>query len=151
VNIRITPQSIHRNGISNTRPADKIDPVEVFASWSRVITGAPIENRPALFRLMAGDAASWAAAIDDVFEVAADGLSSTFARACREADAERRNPRPRTREDSLPTSTVEAIDWLLRYCDGERLRKFLEGRPEAELAKIKNYIAWKNTNDQQHH
>ena len=78
-------------------------------------------------------------------------LSGSFAAACREADAARRNPRPRARRDFLPTSTCITLDWLLRYCDAERLRKFLEGRPEAELAKIKNYIAWKNPNDQQHH
>jgi hypothetical protein len=130
--------------ISNTRASDEIDPVEVFASWSRVITGAPIENRPALFRLMAMDAAAWADAIDDVFEVAADGLSPTFARACREADAARRPPRARRPVgDRPPTSTRITIDWLLKHCDAERLRTFLEARPEAELAKIKNYIAEK--------
>jgi hypothetical protein len=74
-----------------------------------------------------------------------DGLSLPFARACRKADAERRNPRPRASRDSLPAATAETIDWLLRYRDDERLRKFLEGRPEAELAKIKNYIAWKKS------
>ena len=76
-----------------------------------------------------------------------DTLSGTFSSACREADAARGDSRPRARRDSLPTSTAETIDWLLRYCDAERLRKFLEGRPEAELAKIKNYIAWKNIDE----
>ena len=145
MNIRITPQSIHRNGFSNTCPADKIDPVEVFASWSRVITGAPIENRPALFRLMAKDCAAWSDAIGDVFEVAADGLSRTFASACLQADAAHRPTRARRVGDRPPTATCKAIDWLLKFGDAERLRKFLEGRPEAELTQIKNYIAWKKS------
>jgi tRNA/tmRNA/rRNA uracil-C5-methylase (TrmA/RlmC/RlmD family) len=34
--------------------------VEVFASWMRVIEGAPIENRPKLLTLMARDARDWA-------------------------------------------------------------------------------------------
>jgi hypothetical protein len=144
--LRITPPLIACKINSNTCPSDEIDPVEVFASWSRVITGAPIENRPALFRLMAKDAAAWADAIDDVFEVAADGLSTTFARACREADAERRPARARRPVgDRPPTSTGKAVDWLLKFGDEQSLRNFLEGRPEAELAKIKNYIAWKKS------
>jgi hypothetical protein len=62
------------------------------------------------------------------------------------AEPEPNSSRLRARRDSLPTaSTCIALDWLLRYCDDERLRKFLEGRPEAELAKIKNYIAWKKS------
>jgi hypothetical protein len=72
-----------------------------------------------------------------------DGLSSTFARACRQADAERRNPRPRAHKDSLPTSTGKAVDWLLKFGDERRLRNFLEGRSEAELERIERYIAWK--------
>jgi hypothetical protein len=40
---------------------DEIDPaVEVFSSWSRVIAGPPIENKPALFGMMARDAAVYA-------------------------------------------------------------------------------------------
>jgi hypothetical protein len=72
-----------------------------------------------------------------------DVLSSTFASACRKADAERRNPRPRARGGSLPTSTCITIDWLLKYCDERRLRNFSEGRSEAELERIGRYIAWK--------
>jgi hypothetical protein len=72
-----------------------------------------------------------------------DGLSSTFASACRKADAERRNPRPPATRDSLPTSTRITIDWLLRYCDEQRLRNFLKGRSEAQLERIERYIAWK--------
>jgi hypothetical protein len=60
--------------------------------------------------------------------------------ACRQADAERRNPRPLARRDSLPTSTAETIDWLLKYCDEQRLQKFIEGRPATEIAIIHDYI-----------
>jgi hypothetical protein len=72
-----------------------------------------------------------------------DALSGTFAEASWKADAERRNPRPRARRDSLPTSTAETIDWLSKYCDEQHLRNFLEGRSEAELERIERYIAWK--------
>jgi hypothetical protein len=56
----------------------------VFASWVRVIESAPIKNRPALLRMMARDAASWAdaqrqQAIDDIWEVATElGLVTKF-------------------------------------------------------------------------
>jgi hypothetical protein len=69
-----------------------------------------------------------------------DTLSGTFSSACREADAARRNPRPRTRGDSLPTSTCDGVDWLLKYYDEQRLEKFIEGRPAAEIARIHDYI-----------
>jgi hypothetical protein len=69
-----------------------------------------------------------------------DVLSSTFASACRKADAARRNPRPRTRGDSLPTSTAEAVDWLLKFGDEQRLGKFITGRPTAEIARIHDYV-----------
>ena len=74
-----------------------------------------------------------------------DRLSGSFAEACRKGDAERRPTRSRPAVDRLPTCTCDTINWLLRYCDDERLRKFLEGRPEAELTKIKNHIAWKKS------
>jgi hypothetical protein len=54
------------------------DPVaEIFASWVRVIEFAPIENKPALFGMMARDAAAWAnslrqQAIDDMWLVAGE-------------------------------------------------------------------------------
>ena len=72
-----------------------------------------------------------------------DDLSGTFGRACRKADAERKNPRPRAREDSLPTSTCITIDWLLKYCDEQRLEKFIERRPAAEIARIHDYMGMK--------
>jgi hypothetical protein len=52
---------IDSNRIAELIVVDEIDPaVDVFASWSRVIAGAPIENKPALFGMMAGDAAVYA-------------------------------------------------------------------------------------------
>jgi hypothetical protein len=60
-----------------------------------------------------------------------DGLSSTFASAC---------ARPRAHGDSLATSTCITIDWLLKYCDEQRLEKFIERRPAAEIARIHDYI-----------
>jgi hypothetical protein len=72
-----------------------------------------------------------------------DDLSSTFASACRKADAERRNPHLRARGDSLPTSMCITLDWLLRYCEEQRLEKFIEGRPAAEIARIHDYIGMK--------
>jgi hypothetical protein len=61
------------------------DPIAgVFASWSRVIAGAPIENKPTLLFMMARDAATWAdahrqQAIDDVWYVANElGLIDKF-------------------------------------------------------------------------
>jgi hypothetical protein len=55
---------IDSNRIAQLIAFDEIDPaVEGFASWSRVIAGAPIENKPALFGMMARDAAAWADAI----------------------------------------------------------------------------------------
>ena len=52
---------IDSNRIAQLIVVDEIDPaVDVFASWSRVIAGAPIENKPALFGMMARDAAVYA-------------------------------------------------------------------------------------------
>lgn len=80
-----------------------------------------------------------------------EGLSGTFARACRTADRNRTTPgqkippfRPRDR-DHLPASTSQAIDWLLKYADEQRLRSFLEGRSEQELQRIERYISWKKS------
>jgi hypothetical protein len=73
-----------------------------------------------------------------------DALSGSFAEACRKADAEGRPTRARRLVgDRPPTCTCDAIDWLLKYCDEQRLRNFLEGRSEAELERIERYIAWK--------
>jgi hypothetical protein len=49
---------IDSNRIAQLIVVDEIDPaVDVFANWSRVIAGAPIESKPALFGMMARDAA----------------------------------------------------------------------------------------------
>jgi hypothetical protein len=71
-----------------------------------------------------------------------DTLSGLFAEACREADAGRR-PVRRPGGDSLRTSTRITIDWLLKHCDEQRLEKFIEGRPAAEIARIHDYIGMK--------
>jgi hypothetical protein len=75
VNANVKLSAINFN--NNSPRCIELDPVEVFASWSRVIAGAPIENRPRLLFMMAREASGWAdairqQAIDDVFEVAAD-------------------------------------------------------------------------------
>jgi hypothetical protein len=37
------------------------DPVEVaFASWVRILEGAPIQNKPSILAMMARDARAWA-------------------------------------------------------------------------------------------
>jgi hypothetical protein len=77
-------------------------------------------------------------------------LSSTFARACREADQDRARreqilPFRQRDRDHLPTSTKQAIDWLLKFADEQRLRNFLEGRSEEELQRIEQYISWKKS------
>jgi hypothetical protein len=81
-----------------------------------------------------------------------EGLSSTFARACRTADRNRTTPGQvlpfRQRDgDHLPTSTKQAIDWLLKHADEQRLRGFLERRSEEELQRIERYIHGKNHNE----
>ena len=79
-----------------------------------------------------------------------EGRSGTFARACRTADRNRTTPgqilpfRQRDR-DHLPASTKQAIDWLLKYADEQRLRSFLERRSEQELQRIERYISWKKS------
>ena len=82
--------------------------------------------------------------VDDEYE----GLSGTFARACREADRDRARreqilPFRQRDRDHLPTSTRQAIDWLLKYADEQRLEKFIAGRPAAEIAKINDYVRGK--------
>jgi len=79
-----------------------------------------------------------------------EGLSSTFARACRAADRERAArgqvlPFWQRDRDHLPVSTRQAIDWLLKYADEHHLRSFLEKRSEQELQRIERYISWKKS------
>jgi hypothetical protein len=85
---------------------------------------------------------------DDIVADEYEGVSSTFARACREADRDRAKrkqilPFRQPDRDHLPTSTKQAIDWLLKHADEQRLEKFIAGRPAAEIAKIHDYIGGK--------
>jgi hypothetical protein len=75
-------------------------------------------------------------------------LTGSYAEACRIADETYRAKQRQAKRpaESPPKSTCDAIDWLLKYVnDAERLRKFLEGRREAELIKIQKYIDWKKS------
>jgi hypothetical protein len=84
----------------------------------------------------------------DIHDDEYEGLSDTFARACRAADRDRAareqftSFRQRDR-DHLPASTTQAIDWLLKYTDEQRLENFIAGRSAAEIAKIHDYIRGK--------
>ena len=74
--------------------------------------------------------------IDDEYT----GLSYTFARACRIADEQQRRriaaQKPASTSYRVPESTVEAVAYLLREGDPQRLDKFLEGRSATERAAI---------------
>jgi hypothetical protein len=79
-----------------------------------------------------------------------EGLSSTFARACHEADRDhaRREqilPFRQRNRDHLPTSTRQVIDWLLKLNDADRLRNFIEGRSSEQAGKIIAYIEGKRS------
>ena len=166
--------------------------VEIFASWSRALTGARVENKLVIFGEMARDAASYVAAqrqqaVDDLWHIADDiglvteigtslvqlalcnafdgdcavtavlqrqaynykyeGLSSTFADPCREADRafrKQQSQQPSAKQDRLPKSTLDAIDWVRSLKDEHRLSSFLKGRSEEELQKIERYFIWKH-------
>ena len=49
----------------------------------------------------------------------------------------------RRHEGRLPTSTLDAIDFLLKQNDMARLEKFIAGRPQTEIAKICDYLTKK--------
>jgi hypothetical protein len=70
--------------------------------------------------------------------------TSTFAAACRHAD---RAPQARRRyqrsPDHLPEATLQAIAFLLKQDDMARLEKFIADRPQAEIAKIREYLRGK--------
>jgi hypothetical protein len=81
-------------------------------------------------------------------EVACADSSREIHDICQRGNAVACGPRRGQKNEvaRLPKSTLDAIDWLLKYVnDSERLRKFLEGRPADELALIKNYVAWKKS------
>jgi hypothetical protein len=48
------------------------------------------------------------------------------------------------KQDRLPKSTLDAIDWVRSLKDEHRLRSFLKGRSEEELQKIERYFIWKH-------
>jgi hypothetical protein len=77
---------------------------------------------------------------DDEYE----HLSSTFARACRVADEQHRRrtaaQKPASTTYRVPESTVEAVAYLLREGDSQRLEKFLEGRSTTECDAIMEQI-----------
>jgi hypothetical protein len=77
---------------------------------------------------------------DDEYE----GLSSTFARACRIADEQQRRrlaaQKPASTSYRVPESTVDAVAYLLREGDSQRLNKFLAGRSATECAAIMDQI-----------
>jgi hypothetical protein len=75
-----------------------------------------------------------------------EGLSSTFAGACSEADQKRPKKTAKlAAKGRLPKSLTDAVDFLLKENDTKRLQKFLKGRPEAELKRIEKYISWKTS------
>jgi hypothetical protein len=79
-----------------------------------------------------------------------EGLTGTFADACWEADreyAQAMEPVKRQPRNHLVESTRQAIDFLLKQNDPERLRAFLHGRPDAELNQIEQYISRKSQNE----
>jgi hypothetical protein len=78
----------YQSNASECKPERALPPpdraAEVFASWVRVIEGAPLQNKPALLAMMARDAAVYADSVrqqfvDDVWWVAGElGLVTTF-------------------------------------------------------------------------
>lgn len=77
-----------------------------------------------------------------------DGLSGTFADACREADRQHRleakkpseRPRPQAGHRNLAQSTIDALKYVLSQNDADRLDKFLCGRSREQIKLIKEYI-----------
>jgi hypothetical protein len=74
-----------------------------------------------------------------------EGLSGTFANACREVDRAFRKQQSSKPSPSPAKSTLDAIDYLLREKDEARLREFLEGRSKSEAQKLLAYIERKTS------
>jgi hypothetical protein len=73
-------------------------------------------------------------------------IGSTFVDACRQADREHQaRPTSGRPNRHLPESLRQAIDYLLRENDADRLKKFLAGRSQAETQKILAYIEGKRS------
>jgi hypothetical protein len=77
-----------------------------------------------------------------------EGLSGTFAAACREADglfqlkARKLSEHPGHQADQqkLAQSTIDALKYMLSQNDAGRLDKFLCGRSHEQIKLIKEYI-----------
>jgi hypothetical protein len=74
-----------------------------------------------------------------------DGLSNTFADACRKADAgyrerqEKLASRPVRDTPRLSVSTIAAVDYLLRRDDQRALQNFIADHPPPQAMKIIAY------------
>jgi len=74
-----------------------------------------------------------------------DGATSTFAEACRKADAEYRQrqerlaSRPVRDTPRLAVSTIAAVDYLLRQDDPRALQNFVADHPPSQAIKIIAY------------
>jgi hypothetical protein len=72
-----------------------------------------------------------------------DGVTGTFADACRKADMEYRERQERlpTRpvRNSLAASTIAAVDYLLKQDDRQRLQHFIANHPPSEAREIIAY------------
>jgi hypothetical protein len=75
-----------------------------------------------------------------------DGLPSTFAKTCREADAKARRQRALERRqapDQVSEPTLEAAEFLIRLKDPARLRAWLAKHTPAERAAILKHLEQK--------
>jgi hypothetical protein len=75
---------------------------------------------------------------DDEYE----GLSTSFARACRAADEQQKaQPKARQRtQDYVPASTLMAVEYLVRESDPERLHSWLMAHRSSERIAILEHI-----------
>jgi hypothetical protein len=74
--------------------------------------------------------------IDMVHSVAALAFHDVYENA-----AKTPKPKPKPARYFLPTSTRDAVDWLVVHSTAERLRKFLDGRSREELKAINEHLA----------
>ena len=77
-----------------------------------------------------------------------EGLSGTFANACREANRtfrKQQSSQPSANPDGPAKSTLDAIDYLLREKDEARLKEFLGGHSRSEAEKLLAYIERKTS------
>ena len=72
-----------------------------------------------------------------------DGLTATFAEACREADRQHSQQQAKALPAGAPRiaeSTRQAVDWLLKLNDAERLRSFIRRHPNPEAKALVAYV-----------